>query len=205
MARNAGNGTKGISPKDAKVNPVKKKNEQPIMGFEDVAGTPGEPVITEEISTTVTKEVVNEEPTTKVELKQEESTETPTNESKTDEEGNTGEEPVVEENKQEEPTPTVENKQNDEPTTTGENNKEEKKMTKTTKKTKVKDSAMALLEGEKNTVKKITKSYFIEKEVGDKIDELGKKVPKSMGGTGAFVNELLKQALIDRGLWEEKE
>lgn len=187
MARNIGSGTKGISPKDAKVNPVKKKEEPPIMGFNDVAGTPGEPVITEEVKQE-TPSIKKEEP--KTDKKEETKIESEQEENKQEEVKE--EVPVVEEGKQEE------KQQDEEPQNGGNSDEEEEEMK---EKTEEMDALDSLLKGEKSVPKKLTKSYFIEKEVADKIDKLGKKIPKSMGGTGAFVNELLKKALIDKGLW----
>lgn len=125
----------------------------------------------------------------------EKTTETPT-ESITDANGNNDKEPVVEE--PQEPVQEQEKEQDEEPQDGGNNVEEEEEMK---EKTEVMDGLDVLLQGEKKVPKKLTKSYFIEKEVADKIDKIGKKIPKSMGGTGAFVNELLKKALIDKGLW----
>ncbi|BCC44646.1 hypothetical protein BCJMU01_p223 (plasmid) [Bacillus cereus] len=208
----------GISPKQYQKNNG-KKDKQPIMGFGDVAGsneTPSnekEEVKQEAVQTTKEEkpkqkqstpstkkekteqkkdEPTNEEPKGEVEIKEEKTGNDPVQE--------TPQEPVVEDGKQGEKqdgdsTPTVEDKKDDEPPTPGKNDEEEEEMT------QEKDAVLSWLEEDIKTNKKQTKTYFLDKEVIDKIDKIGKKIPKSKGGTGGFVNELLKQALKDRNLW----
>ncbi|MCC2341751.1 hypothetical protein [Bacillus tropicus] len=178
----------------------KKKEQQAIMGFDDVAGkTPSTEKEGEKQEATVeakTEEPVVDETETPVteEQVQEESVEgTENNDVKDDKSGNN------EDNNEGESTPNS-NENNDEG---------EEKVTQENKggqdpnsnKTEEKDAVLSWLEEETKANKKQTKTYFLDKEVIDKIDKIGKKIPKAKGGTGGFVNELLKQALKDRNLW----
>ncbi|MDA2241987.1 hypothetical protein PDN14_26820 [Bacillus cereus group sp. Bc222] len=189
----------------------KKEPQQPIIGFDQVAGKKDKQTPSTE-NEGVKQEVTQTTEEATVEAKTEEpvvtETETPVTEEQVQEESVEGtENNDVKDDK----SGNNEDKNEGESTpNSSENNDEgEEKVTQENKggqdpngnKTEEKDAVLSWLEEETKANKKQTKTYFLDKEVIDKIDKIGKKIPKAKGGTGGFVNELLKQALKDRNLW----
>lgn len=216
----------GISPDQFqnKNNGKKDKPKTEIMGFGDVAGnskTPSTekegvkketpvkekkqtPAKEKQESTSSTKkektvqkkdEPTNEEPKVEVELKEEEKTgNDPVQEAP--------KEPVVEDGKQGEKqdgdsTPTVEDKQDDEPPTPGKNDEGEEEMTNV----KQEDSLMDLFKTDEP--ERELRGYMLDKDLIKKLEKIGKKIPRKKGGTSAFVNKILKEALKEKGLWDK--